>query len=282
MPLDQVPLEESSFSGEKEMSFVDHLEELRWHILRSGGAIVVFTLIAFVFIEDIYRIVILSPTKTDFWTYRMMCKLSQMTGYSDLCVTKIDLTLQNRQLAGQFTMAMFSSFFVGLVFTFPYLFWEVWRFIAPGLRKSEIKAARGAVFYVTLLFFLGVLFGYFIISPLTINFLANFKLDPSIPNQIDISDYISTLVMLALASGLAFQLPIVAFVLSKIGILTPSIMRTYRKHAFLGILVVAAIITPSPDVLSQILVSIPLVILYEVSIGLSARVEKLKDSELDD
>ncbi len=282
MPLDQVPLEESSFSGEKEMSFVDHLEELRWHILRSGGAIVVFTLIAFVFIEDIYRIVILSPTKTDFWTYRMMCKLSQMTGYTDLCVTKIDLTLQNRQLAGQFTMAMFSSFFVGLVFTFPYLFWEVWRFISPGLKKSEKKAARGAVFYVTLLFFLGVLFGYFIISPLTINFLANFKLDPSIPNQIDISDYISTLVMLALASGLAFQLPIVAFVLSKIGILTPSIMRTYRKHAFLGILVVAAIITPSPDVLSQILVSIPLVLLYEVSIGLSARVEKLKDLELDD
>lgn len=278
MPLDQVPLEEN-YSGEKEMSFVDHLEELRWHILRSGGAIVVFTLIAFIFINDIYRIVILSPTKTDFWTYRMMCKLSQITGYADLCVDKIDLTLQNRQLAGQFTMAMMSSFFVGLVFTFPYIFWEVWRFISPGLKSSEKKAARGAVFWVTLLFFMGVAFGYFIITPLTVNFLANFKLDPSIPNQIDISDYISTLVMLALASGLAFQLPIVAFVLSKIGILTPDVMRTYRKHAFLGILVVAAIITPSPDVLSQILVSIPLVMLYEVSIGLSARVEKLKEIE---
>jgi sec-independent protein translocase protein TatC len=166
-----------------------------------------------------------------------------------------------------------------LVFTFPYLFWEVWRFIAPGLKKAEKRAAQGAVFYVTTLFFMGVLFGYYIVSPLTINFLSNFKLDPSIPNQIDISDYISTLVTLALASGLAFQLPVVAFVLSKIGLVTPKFMREYRKHAYVVVLIVAGIITPSPDILSQVLVCIPLLILYELSIGVSARVEKARNAD---
>jgi sec-independent protein translocase protein TatC len=279
MPLDQPSLEEKNESGEKEMTFLEHLEELRWHILRSAIAIVVFTILAFVFINEIYRYIILGPVHTDFWTYRMMCKLSKVFGYADLCVQKIDLTLQNRELAGQFTMALFSSFFIGLVFTFPYLFWEVWRFISPGLKEAERKAARGAVFFVTMLFFMGVLFGYYIVSPLTINFLANFKLDPSIPNQIDISDYISTLVTLALASGLAFQLPIVTFVLSKIGLVTPKLMREYRRHAYLVVLIVAGIITPSPDVMSQILVCIPLLILFELSIGVSARVERLKKED---
>jgi sec-independent protein translocase protein TatC len=279
MPLDQPSLEEKNESGEKEMTFLEHLEELRWHILRSAIAIVVFTILAFVFINEIYRYIILGPVHTDFWTYRMMCKLSKVFGYADLCVQKIDLTLQNRELAGQFTMALFSSFFIGLVFTFPYLFWEIWRFISPGLKEAERKAARGAVFFVTMLFFMGVLFGYYIVSPLTINFLANFKLDPSIPNQIDISDYISTLVTLALASGLAFQLPIVTFVLSKIGLVTPKLMREYRRHAYLVVLIVAGIITPSPDVMSQILVCIPLLILFELSIGVSARVERLKKED---
>ncbi len=280
MPLDQPSLDEHNDSGEKEMSFLEHLEELRWHILRSAAAIIVFTIAAFYFINDIYKYVILGPSRPDFWTYKMMCKLSLVFGYTDLCITKIDLTLQNRELAGQFTMALFSSFFIGLVFTFPYLFWEVWRFIAPGLKKTEKRAAQGAVFFVTSLFFMGVLFGYYIVSPLTINFLANFKLDESIPNQIDISDYISTLVTLALASGLAFQLPVIAFVLSKIGIVTPKFMKVYRKHAYIVVLIVAGIITPSPDILSQVLVCIPLLILYEVSIGVSARVEKARLAEL--
>jgi sec-independent protein translocase protein TatC len=279
MPLDQPSLENNNGTEEKEMTFLEHLEELRWHILRSVIAIVVFTILAFFFINDIYKYIILGPVRTDFWTYQMMCKLSEVFGYADLCVQKIDLTLQNRQLAGQFTMALFSSFFIGLVFTFPYLFWEVWRFVSPGLKVAERKAARGAVFFVTMLFFMGVLFGYYIVSPLTINFLANFKLDESIPNQIDISDYISTLVTLALASGLAFQLPIVVFVLSKIGLVTPKFMREYRRHAYLVVLIVAGIITPSPDILSQVLVSVPLIILFELSIGVSARVEKYRKAE---
>jgi sec-independent protein translocase protein TatC len=280
MPLDQPSLEEYNESGEKEMSFLEHLEELRWHILRSGAAIIVFTVIAFIFINDIFKIVIMGPSRPEFWTFRMMCKLSEMVGYADLCVSKIDFTLQSREMAGQFTMAMLSSFIIGLVFTFPYLFWEVWRFISPGLKKSEIRAARGAVFYVTFLFFTGVLFGYYIVSPLAINFLANYKLDDSIANQFDITSYISVLATLTLASGLAFQLPVVAFVLSKVGIVNPKFMREYRKHAYILILVLSGIITPSPDIISQVLVSIPLIILYELSIGVSARVEKARLKEL--
>lgn len=279
MPLDQPALEETNDSGEKEMSFLEHLEELRWHILRSAIAIIVFTVVAFIFIGDIYNAVILGPSRPDFWTFRMMCKLAEATGYADLCVSKIDFSLQSREMAGQFTMAMLSAFIIGLVFTFPYLFWEVWRFIAPGLKKAEKKAARGAVFYVTLLFFMGVLFGYYIVSPLAINFLANFKLDETISNQFDITSYISVLATLTLAAGLAFQLPVVAFVLSKVGIVNPKFMREYRKHAYVLILVLAGIITPSPDLISQVLVSIPLVILYELSIGVSARVEKARNED---
>ncbi len=279
MPLDQPSLDEHHDSEEKEMTFLEHLEELRWHILRSAIAIIVFTVLAFVFMEKIYNLVILGPSRPDFWTFRMMCKLAEKTGYADLCVDKIDFSLQSREMAGQFMMAMMSSFIVGLIFTFPYLFWEVWRFVAPGLKKSEKKAARGAVFFVSVLFFLGILFGYYIVAPLAINFLANFKLDASISNQFDITSYISVLATLTLACGLAFQLPVVAFVLSKVGIINPKFMKEYRKHAYILILVLAAVITPSPDIISQVLVSIPLFILYELSIGVSARVEKTRNED---
>jgi sec-independent protein translocase protein TatC len=275
MPLDQIE-ENNPHEEEKEMSFLEHLEELRWHLLRSGGAIVVFTILAFIFKEEIYHHVILGPTRPSFWTYRMMCRLGELTGYQDLCVTKIDMILISIGVANQFTMAMLFAFIAGLVFTFPYLFWEIWRFISPGLKRSEKRAARGAVFYVSLLFFSGVLFGYFVVAPLAINFLANFKLDESIKNQFDISSYISVLATLTLACGLAFQLPVVVFVLSKVGIITPSFMKTYRKHAYILILVLSGIITPSPDIISQVLVTIPLVLLYELSIGVSRRIEKLR------
>ncbi len=279
MPLDQPSLDEHNDTEEKEMTFLEHLEELRWHILRSAIAIIVFTVLAFIFIEKIYNNVILGPSRPDFWTFKMMCKLAAATGYQDLCVDEIDFSLQSREMAGQFMMAMLSSFIIGLVFTFPYLFWEVWRFVAPGLKKSEKRAARGAVFFVSVLFFTGILFGYYIVAPLAINFLANFKLDDSIANQFDITSYISVLATLTLACGLAFQLPVVAFVLSKAGIINPKFMREYRKHAYVLILVLAAIITPSPDIISQVLVSIPLFMLYELSIGVSARVEKGKKED---
>ncbi len=280
MPLDQVT-DDVLEAGEKEMTFLDHLEELRWHIIRAAGAILVFTIVAFIFIEEIFDKVLLGPAKTDFWTYLQMCKLADYSGYADLCVKEFSFTLQALGLSDQFTMSLTSSFFVGLSFAFPYAFWEVWRFIKPGLRPAERQAARGGVFFVSLLFGLGMLFGYYIVTPLAINFLVNFQLSPQIKNNIDITSYISVVVTLALGCGLIFQMPIISFVLSKVGIVTPSFLREYRKHAWVVILIVAGVITPSPDLYSQILVALPLTLLYEVSIWVSGRVmrAKLKDEQ---
>ena len=279
MPLDQ-DFEENDDAAGAEMSFLDHLEELRWNLIRAVGSILIFSVIAFVFINDIYFHVILAPSRPDFWTYRMMCKIAAFTHTDGLCIDKLSFELQSREMAGQFTMAMLSSLIIGLLFAFPYAFWEIWRFVKPGLRITERKASRGAVFFVTFLFLSGVLFGYYIVSPLAINFLANFQLDPSIKNQFDITSYIGLLSVLTLACGLTFQLPVVAYVLSQVGVLKPKYMRQYRKHAFVVILVVAALITPSPDVTSQVLVALPLWILYEISIWVSAWVERRKKTEL--
>lgn len=278
MPLDQLTDEEIDLEG-KEMSFLDHLEELRWHIIRAVGSIFVFAVIAFIFIEDIFDKVILAPKRPDFWTYRMMCKLSEVTGYKDLCVDKLNFTLQALGMADPFTMALTSSLIIGLSFAFPYAFWEVWRFIKPGLKMTEKKAARGAVFFVSLLFLLGLLFGYYIVSPLAINFLANYQISPEIKNQFDITSYVGILATLSLGCALVFQMPMVAFVLSKVGVLTPSFMREYRKHAWIVILVVAGIITPSPDIYSQVLVALPLAMLYEISILVSGSVHRARLKE---
>ena len=277
MPLDQ-EFDKETAAGD-EMTFIEHLEELRWNIIRAVGAILVFTIVAFIFIEEIYDKIILAPSRPDFWTYRMMCKIADFTGAEGLCIDKLDFELQSREMAGQFTMALLSSVIIGLLFAFPYAFWEIWRFIKPGLKPSERKVSRGAVFYVTFLFLSGVLFGYYIVSPLAINFLANFQLDPRIKNQFDITSYVGLISVLTLACGLTFQLPVVAFVLSRIGFLNPRFMREYRRHAFVVILILAAVITPSPDVLSQVLVAMPLTLLYEISILVSAWVERTKKEE---
>ena len=277
MALDQ-EFEEESEEG-VEMSFLEHLEELRWNILRAVGAIFVFTILGWVYVNEIYHYIIIAPARTEFWTYRMMCKLGKAVGAEGLCIDKIDFELQALGVGEQFSMALTSSVIVGLVFAFPYAFWEIWRFIKPGLKKYERQAARGAVFYVTFLFFSGVLFGYYIVTPLALNFLANFKLDESIINEFSISSYIGMVATLTLACGLAFQLPVIVFVLSRVGILTPSVMREYRRHSVIAILIAAAIITPSADIYSQILVALPLSLLYEVSIVVSGRVQKAKARE---
>jgi sec-independent protein translocase protein TatC len=267
--------EEEEDKDGTEMSFLDHLEELRWHILRSMASILVFTILAWIFRNEIFGIIIMGPTKVDFATNVVLCRLAEITGFTSLCMQQADFILQSREVSGQFMMAMTQSVIVGLLFAF----YEIWRFIRPGLKNKELKAARGAVFWVSLLFFIGVSFGYFVVAPMAINFLANFKLDATIQNQFDINDYISLLSMLTLACGLTFQLPMIAFVLSQVGILTPSFMREYRKHAMIVILVVAAIITPSPDIISQLLVAFPLLGLYEISIWVSGRVLRRKMRE---
>ncbi|KAA0990556.1 twin-arginine translocase subunit TatC [Dyadobacter aurulentus] len=273
MPLDQDFDKEEEEEG-KEMSFIGHLEELRWHVIRAVGSILVFAIIAFIYIQEIYHYVIIAPSQPDFWTYRMLCKLADVVKYDELCVKALNFKLQLIGMGDAFTMSMTSAVIAGLIFAFPYAFWEIWRFIKPGLKPSERRSARGAVFYVTFLFFSGVLFGYYIVSPLAINFLANYTLDESIINEFSLASYISLVATLTLACGIAFQLPIVVFVLAKVGVLTPAFMREYRKHSFIVILIVAAIITPSPDIYSQVLVAIPLFLLYEVSILVSAKVER--------
>lgn len=279
MALDQDFEHEIDETEGNEMSFIDHLEELRWHIIRSLMAIFVFTIGAWVFQKEIFGGIIMAPSKSEFWTNRMLCKLADLTGVEGLCFKQADFILQSREVSGQFMMALTQSIMVGLLLSFPYFFWEIWRFVKPGLKIKEAKAARGAVFWVSVLFFTGVAFGYYVVSPMAINFLASFKLDDAIQNQFDINDYISLLSTMTLACGITFQLPMIAYVLSMVGILTPQFMREYRRHALVVILIIAAIITPSPDMISQLLVTLPLLGLYEISIGVSARVNKQRQAE---
>jgi len=265
----------------KEMTFLDHLEELRWHIIRSLIVIGVFTIAAFLSKQFIYHTLLLGPTRPEFPTYRFFCKLSEWLHYPELCITKLDFKLQSRQLATQFMMHITSSFVAGFICAFPYVFWEIWRFIRPALNKKERRFSKGATFFVSICFTSGVLFGYFVVSPLAINFLVNYKLDENIINLFDIGAYISFLVTTVLACGLAFQLPVVIYILSKIGIVTPRFLKKFRKHAIIVILVVAAVITPSPDIFSQLLVALPLLLLYEISIFISASVDRKKQKSLE-
>jgi len=268
--LDQYQEEEEEEGG---MSFLDHLESLRWHLLRSVSAILILSVAAFLAKSFVFGIVILGPSRVDFVTYRWLCELSDYLGLPALCIDELPFTIQSRQMTGQFTMHMTSSFVVGFIASFPFVFWEVWRFISPGLYDQEKNAARGAVFFVSMLFFMGAAFGYFILSPLSINFLSNYQLDPSILNEFDITSYISTLTMLVLASAIMFQLPVVVYFLAMSGLVTSSMLRAYRRHAIVVILVLSAIITP-PDVVSQILISMPILVLYEAGIQIAKRLEK--------
>jgi sec-independent protein translocase protein TatC len=272
MPLDQ---EESV---EKEMSFLEHLEELRWHVIRSLVAVVMFTVVAFVMAPWVFENIIFAPARVDFPTFKWLCKLGDLVGSESLCIKEIPFKVQSRNMTGQFTMHIMASFILGLVVAFPYVVWEVWRFIKPGLQIKERKYSRGAVAAVSLLFFCGVFFGYYVIAPWMVYFLANYSISDMIVNEFDITSYVSTVVMLVLGTGLLFQLPIVIYFLTKIGIVTPEFLRKYRKHSVVIILVLAAIVTP-PDILSQTLITIPLYLLFEISILISSSVAKRKARE---
>jgi sec-independent protein translocase protein TatC len=263
---------------EKELTFLDHLDVLRGHLVRIVIAILVAAIFAFVNMPYIFHHIILAPSRTDFITYRALCKISTWVctnwpalcdAGSSLCVDKIDFALQSRSMSGQFTMHITASLVGGLIIAFPYIVWEIWKFIKPALYPGEKKSTSGSVFFVTILFAAGVLFGYFIIAPLSINFLANYKLDESIQNFFDITSYISTICLLVLGSGLMFQLPVLVYILTSIGMITPAYMRKYRKHAVILNFVIAAFITPSPDMFTMTLVALPLLFLYELSIFIS-------------
>jgi sec-independent protein translocase protein TatC len=274
MPLDQEQ------STEKEMSFLEHLEELRWHVVRSLCAVLVFTIFAFVNGDWIFQNIIFAPGRVDFPTFRWLCKLGQMVGSEEaFCVKEIPFKVQSRLMTGQFTMHITASVVIGLILAFPYVAWELWRFVRPGLYNKERTYSRGAVASVSLLFLSGVLFGYYVMSPMMISFLANYQISDMIVNEFDITSYVGTIVTVVFGSGLLFQLPVVIYFLTKIGIVTPTFLRKSRKHAVIIILIVGAIVTPSADPLSQALISIPLYLLYEISIFISAGVIRKKEKE---
>lgn len=266
---------------EKEMSFLDHLEELRWHIVRAITAVIILMITVFVFGKWIFENIIFAPARIDFVTFKLLCKVGHaLNMVESLCVDFIPFKIQSRLMTGQFTMHLTVAFVLGFIIAFPYVFWEIWKFITPGLQPSERKNSRWAVTSVSFLFLLGISFGYFIMSPLSVWFLSSYSVSDMVSNEFDITSYVSTITALVFGGGLLFQLPVVVYFLSKIGIVTPQLMRQFRKHAIVAILILGAIITP-PDPLSQLLISLPLFLLYEVSISISAMVVKrqLKQDE---
>lgn len=265
----------------KEMSFLDHLEALRWHIIRSAIAVCVFSVLAFIEKDFIFDSIIFAPKNPEFWTNRMMAQLAGYVGVDALRINSKELQLISISMSGQFMVHIWTAIVAGLITASPFVIYQFWSFIKPALYENERKQATGAVFYMSVLFFLGILFGYYLIVPLSVDFLGAYSISDSVVNQINILSYISTVTSIVFAGGVIFELPIIAYFLSKVGILTPRFMRTYRKHSYIVLLVISAIITP-PDIFSQIMVCIPLVLLYEISIIISARVEKANKRKLDE
>jgi sec-independent protein translocase protein TatC len=257
-----------------EMGFFDHLEELRWHIIRSFIAVVVLAVIAFIYQDFIFTEIIFKPKMPEFWTNRMLAKAAAFFGTSGYSIDQKSLEIINITVAGQFSTSMWMALVAGIIVSSPIIFWEFWKFIKPALYDNERKVATGAVFYTTFLFFLGVLFGYYLIVPLSIRFFGNYSISETVTNQITITSYISMVVSICLSSGVVFLLPVITYSLSRVGLLTPSFMKTYRKHAIVLLFLLAAIITP-PDVFSQFMVAIPLVLLYEFSIFISAKAVRI-------
>ncbi|MGC6428980.1 MAG: twin-arginine translocase subunit TatC [Flavobacteriales bacterium] len=255
----------------EEQSFLDHLEVLRWHLIRSAIAIVLGAIIAFVNPHILFDQIIFASKDPSFATYQWLCWISRSLSLGDtFCILEMPFTLMNINMSGQFSTHIISSLVAGLIISFPYVFWELWRFIKPALHQGEQKFSRGIVFYTSFLFILGVLFGYYFVAPLSVQFLGNYQISAQVANQINLNSFISTVTTVCLANGLIFQLPVLVYFLSKLGLITPDFLRKYRRHALVCLLLLAAIITP-PDIMSQIMVTFPLMILYEISIKISSR-----------
>jgi sec-independent protein translocase protein TatC len=268
MALDQIDVDEY----DAQMSFMEHLEALRWHLVRSVIAVVVGSIFSFIHGRYIFDKILLGSTKPDFWTYRKMCELSQYLYHDDrVCINKMDFKLQSLDIQEQFYQHFMIAIIGGLIIAVPYILFEIYRFIKPALKRTEKRYSGLVIGFASLLFFSGILFGYYILSPISVNFLANYSLSPDIERNFKVSSVISFITMLTLGAGLLFELPIVVYFLAKIGLLTAQSMKEYRRVAIVVILIVAAIVTP-PDVASQLILSIPIMILYEVGIIIAGKV----------
>lgn len=259
---------------ETEMSFFEHLEALRWHLIRAAISVVVFAIVVFFNFEYIFNKIIMGPFQGDFWTYRMLCKFGH-----GMCITKINGEIINTEMAGQFMLQINQSLLIGIILSIPYILWEIWRFIKPALLEKERKAAGGFVFYASLLFLIGILFGYYIIAPESISFLAAYTVSPTIHNQFMISSYVSMVATITLILGIVFELPMIIYILASLGILTGTFMRATRRYAIVILLIIGAIISPSPDFLTTMISTIPLFVLYEVGIVVASSVEKRRNKK---
>jgi len=267
-------------STNEEMSFLDHLEDLRWHLIRASLAIIVAATLAFFAKGFIFDVLLFGPRHPDFWTYDILCRFTTWLGMeSGFCFDEMPFRIQSRTMGGQFSAHIWVSMTAGFVIAFPYVIYEFWKFVAPAMKDTEKRSSKGFIFISSMLFFLGVLFGYYLVTPLSINFLGKYQVSDDVFNDFDLSSYIALVRASVLASGLIFELPIVIYFLTKVGVLTPGFLRKYRKYALVIVLLFSAIITP-PDIVSQIIVAIPVLILYEVSILISRIVYRKEEKIL--
>jgi Twin arginine targeting (Tat) protein translocase TatC len=275
-------IKEKGKTLEAEMSFFDHIDVLRKHLLRALGVVLVLTIGAFYYTDFIFNTIIMGPKNPTFWTYRMMCKLVERFPSigPEFCITKIDAKIINTEMAGQFTLQLNSCVMVGIILGIPYLLFELWLFVKPALHENERKSASGFVAFASFLFFLGIMFGYYIICPLSINFLTNFTVSPDIQNTFTIDSYLSSVMTLTLGSGVIFQLPVIIYILSKLGIMTPAFMRASRRYSTVLILIIAAVVTPTADPYTMMIVALPLFLLYELSIFISANIERKRNKDI--
>lgn len=263
-----------------EMSFIDHLEELRWHIIRIVIAILIGAVVVFIYVREIVSLVLFAPTKANFISAQWLCTLGHKIGIGDtLCFPEVHAKFLETQMTGQFISSFTVAFIGGFIVAFPYVFWEFWRFVSPALSEKERKKTRGVIFWVSFLFFLGVAFGYFILTPFMVNFYFNYTLSDQIVIMPSFSDYLENLIYTTVGIGVLFQMPLLVMVLARIGIVTGKFLKKYRRHAFVIILIAAAIITPSTDPFSLTIVTIPLYALYEASIIIASRINRRQNAE---
>ena len=252
-----------------EMSFLDHLEELRWLLVRSTTAVLIMACVTYFISDYLFDTIIFGPTRPTFFTYQYFCELSHSLGFAEsICITEMPFIIQNTEMEGQVNVFIWMCLLAGFILSFPYILWEIWKFISPALYDKEKKGARVFIFFSSLLFFFGVLFGYFVVIPMSVNFVATFTVSDVVKNQFTLDSYMGMVKTSILASGLFFELPVIIYFLTKLDLVTPTFLRKYWKYAVVIILIVAAIVTP-PDVVSQTIVAIPMLLIYEVSILIS-------------
>lgn len=259
----------------KEMSFLDHLEDLRWLLIRITVAVLVVSCLSYFIIDYIFDNIIFAPIHPDFITYKLFCELTTYlnTDSGGMCIQEMPFIIQSTEMGGQFSIFIWTCISAGFILGFPYILWEIWKFISPALYQKEKKSAVWFIFSASILFFVGVLFGYYLILPLSVNFFGGFNVSNVIKNEFNVDNYIGMVKTSVISCGLIFELPIIIYFLTKLGLVTAQSLRQYRRYSIVIILIVAAIITP-PDILSQIIVSIPLLILYEASILIAVFVNK--------